>query len=138
MDGERDRQKTVEVVDTSDQPAEGGQMVKETVAEHEARMNPENVTQDELAPLFESGAAEKFRTRWLAIQSKFVDDPKASVSEADVLVADVIKGITSSFADRRGSLEKNWNSGGEASTENLRQTLKQYRSFFERLLSLES
>jgi hypothetical protein len=137
MDDERDRNKTVEVVDTSDQPAEGGPVVKETVAEHEARMNPENVS-DDLAPLFETTAAEKFRTRWLAIQSRFVDDPKASVKEADDLVADVIDGITSSFADRRGSLEKNWNGGGEASTEDLRQALKQYRSFFERLLSLQS
>ena len=34
MDGERDKQKTMEVVDTSDQPTEGGQVVKETVAEH--------------------------------------------------------------------------------------------------------
>lgn len=137
MDDERNRQKTVEVVDTSDQPVEGGQVVNETVAEHEARMNPEN-TQEGLAPLFETNAAEKFRTRWLAIQSKFVDDPKASVKDADDLVADVIQGITSSFADRRGSLEKNWNGGGEASTEDLRQALKQYRSFFDRLLSLQS
>ncbi len=105
MDGERDRQKTVDVVDTSDQPAEGGPVVKETVAEHEARMNAGN-TQEGLAPLFENNAAEKFRTRWLAVQSNFVDDPKAAVREADDLVADVIQGITSSFADRRGSLEK--------------------------------
>jgi hypothetical protein len=138
MDDERDRQKTMDVVDTSDQPAEGGRMVKETVAEHEARMNPGNTNQDELVPLFENDAAEKFRTRWLAIQSRFVDDPKASVQEADNLVTDVIQGITSSFANRRGSLEKNWNGGGEASTEDLRQALKQYRSFFERLLSLQS
>ena len=138
MDDERDRQKTVGVVDTSDQPEEGGRMVKETVAEHEARMNPDNTNQDDLAPLFESNAAEKFRTRWLAIQSKFVDDPRDSVKEADVLVADVIEGITNSFADRRGSLEKNWNGGGDSSTEDLRQALKQYRSFFERLLSLQS
>jgi hypothetical protein len=138
MDEERNIQKTVEVVDTSDQPAEGGQMVRETVAEHEARMNPENMNQNELASLFESDAAEKFRTRWLAIQSRFVDDPKASVKEADDLVADVIQGITNSFADRRGTLEKNWNGGGEASTEDLRQAFKQYRSFFERLLSLQS
>ena len=137
MDEERNRQKTVEVVDTSDQPAEGGPVVKETVAEHEARMSPEN-TQEGLAPLFEANAAEKFRTRWLAVQSNFVDDPKAAVKEADDLVADVIQGITSSFADRRGTLEKNWNGGGEASTEDLRQALKQYRSFFERLLSLQS
>ena len=138
MDDERNRQKTVEVVDTSDQPAEGGPMVKETVAEHEARMAPENVNQGDLAPLFENDSADKFRTRWLAIQSKFVDDPKASVRDADDLVADVIQGITSSFADRRGTLEKNWNGGGEASTEDLRQALKQYRSFFDRLLSLQS
>ena len=138
MDDERNRQKTVEVVDTSDQPAEGGPVLKETAAEHEARMNPENTNQEGLAALFEETAAEKFRTRWLAIQSKFVDDPKASVKEADDLVADVIQGITSSFADRRGSLEKNWNGGGDSSTEDLRQALKQYRSFFERLLSLQS
>jgi hypothetical protein len=137
MDGERDRQKTVEVVDTSDQPAEGGPVVKETRAEHETRMNADN-TQEGLASLFDGSTAEKFRTRWLSIQSKFVDDPKASVKEADDLVADVIQGITSSFADRRGSLEKNWNGGGEASTEDLRQALKQYRSFFDRLLSLQS
>jgi hypothetical protein len=137
MDEERNRQKTVEVVDTSDQPAEGGPMVRETVAEHEARMNPET-TQEGLAPLFETNAAERFRTRWLTVQSNFVDDPKAAVKEADELVADVIQGITSSFADRRGTLEKNWNGGGDASTEDLRQALKQYRSFFERLLSLQS
>ncbi|MGE5376490.1 MAG: hypothetical protein ACM3XO_15640 [Bacteroidota bacterium] len=138
MDEKKNTERTVEVVDTSDQPAEGGRMVKETVAEHEATMNPENPNQDELAPLFADNTAENFRTRWLAIQSRFVDDPKASVKEADDLVADVIQGITSSFADRRGTLEKNWNGGGNASTEDLRLALKQYRSFFDRLLSLQS
>jgi hypothetical protein len=138
MAEEKDRQKTVEVVDTSDQPAEGGPVVKETVAEHEARMSPENTDQEGLVPLFADSAADNFRTRWLAIQSKFVDDPKASVTEADDLVADVITGITNSFADRRSTLEKNWNGGGDASTEDLRQALKQYRSFFDRLLSLQS
>jgi hypothetical protein len=138
MDEKKDRQSTVVTVDTSDQPVEEGQVVEETMTENRARMDPENPAQDGLAPLFESNAAEKFRTRWLAIQGKFVDDPSASVKEADNLVADVIQGITASFADRRGSLEKNWNGGGEASTEDLRQALKQYRSFFERLLSLQS
>ena len=138
MAEEKDRQTTVEVVDTANQPAEGGQMVKETVAEHEARRNPENTDQEGLLPLFANNTAENFRTRWLAIQSRFVDDPKASVTEADDLVADVIKGITNSFADRRSTLEKNWNGGGDASTEDLRLALKQYRSFFDRLLSLQS
>ena len=135
MDEEKDRQKTVEVVEPSDEPAEGSPVAEESVLENRAR--PKTV-EDELAPLFEGDAAEKFRTRWLAIQSKFVDDPSESVKQADDLVTDVIQGITRNFADQRGSLEKQWNSGGQTSTEDLRIALKQYRSFFERLLTLQS
>ncbi|HSJ88599.1 MAG TPA: hypothetical protein VK909_15415, partial [Anaerolineales bacterium] len=102
------------------------------------RRTSTEMERDELAPLFEGDAAEKFRTRWLAIQSKFVDDPSASVKDADDLVADVIQNITSNFADRRGSLERQWTGGGNTSTEDLRIALKQYRSFFERLLTLQS
>ena len=43
-----------------------------------------------------------------------------------------------SFADRRVGLEKQWKSGENISTEDMRLALKRYRSFFERLLSLES
>lgn len=135
MEDEKERQQTVEVVDTSDQPAEGGPVVKEPVAENRARTN---TNPDELAPLFEKDATEKFRSRWLAIQSKFVDDPTDSVKQADQLVADVIQDITKSFADRRSTLEKQWKGGEQASTEDLRLALKQYRSFFDRLLTFES
>ena len=135
MADEKDTQKTVEVVDTSDQPAERGRVVRETVQENNARMN-DNDAQGQLTSLFDGNAAEKFRTRWLAIQSKFVDDPRDSVRQADELVSDVIQDITNSFADRRGTMEKVWNGGGNTSTEDLRITLQRYRSFFERLLSL--
>jgi hypothetical protein len=60
------------------------------------------------------------------------------VREADELVANVLKSVTMSFHERRTSLEKQWNGGGSASTEDLRLALKSYRSFFERLLTLES
>jgi hypothetical protein len=99
---------------------------------------PANAIEDELEPLFEEEAARKFRSRWLAIQSKFVDDPRDSVKQADELVADIIKNVTMNFADRRIGLEKQWNSGENISTEDMRVTLKRYRSFFERLLTLES
>jgi len=95
-------------------------------------------TQEELLPLFEDESARKFRSRWLSIQSKFVDDPRDAVKQADDLVADIIKNVTMSFSDRRVSLEQQWNSGENISTEDMRVTLKRYRSFFERLLSLES
>ena len=94
---------------------------------------------EELAPLFEGDEAKKFRSRWLAIQSKFVDDPGASVKQADDLVSDVIKSVTMNFSNRRIALEKQWHGGeAEASTEDLRMAIKRYRSFFDRLLTLES
>ena len=68
-----------------------------------------------------------------------MDDPRASVKEADELVANVIKSITRSFADRRMFLENQWKSGdNNISTEDMRVAIKRYRSFFNRLLSLES
>ena len=99
---------------------------------------PVNTTNEQLEPLFEDESARKFRSRWQVIQGKFVDDPRDSVKQADDLVADIIKSVTMNFADRRISLEKQWNSGEDISTEDMRQALKRYRSFFERLLTLES
>lgn len=99
---------------------------------------PETTLDEDLVPLFEDETARKFRSRWQVIQSKFVDDPRDSVKQADDLVADIIKNVTMSFADRRISLEKQWNSGEDISTEDMRLALKRYRSFFERLLTLES
>lgn len=136
MDDERDRRMEADVVDATDAPMERERPVERRSTEERL---PASTTREEheLAPLFNEQTAENFRTRWLAIQSKFVDDPRDSVKQADDLVADVIESITASFADRRGSMEKQWSSG-ETSTEELRIALKQYRSFFDRLLTLQS
>ena len=136
MDDERDRRTEADVVDTTYAPVDREQAVERRAADENT---PANTAQEEheLAPLFGEQTAENFRTRWLAIQSKFVDDPRDSVKQADDLVTDVIESITASFADRRGSMEKQWSSG-ETSTEDLRIALKQYRSFFDRLLTLQS
>jgi hypothetical protein len=107
----------------------------ERVSENRA---PAATLDEGLEPLFEDEAARKFRSRWQVIQGKFVDDPRDSVKQADDLVADIIKSVTMSFADRRMGLEKQWNSGENISTEDMRVALKRYRSFFERLLTLES
>lgn len=93
---------------------------------------------DEMEPLLETSEAKRFRTQWLGIQSKFVDDPRESVKQADELVASVLKSVTMGFSDRRVALEHQWNSGEDISTEDLRVALKRYRSFFDRLLTLES
>jgi hypothetical protein len=79
---------------------------------------------------------ETFRNRWRDIQTSFVDEPKPSVEKADQLVASVIQQLVQVFADERARLETDWRKGGEVSTEDLRQALKRYRSFFDRLLTV--
>jgi hypothetical protein len=86
-------------------------------------------------PLFASGATEEFRTRWLAIQANFVDEPEASVERADALVAEVMREIDKTFAEKRARLDPQ-KTQGEFSTEDLRLALRAYRSFFDRLLSI--
>jgi hypothetical protein len=99
--------------------------------------NVEVITEGErLAALFSPDAAKEFRSRWDAIQSSFVDDPKRSVRQGDELVAQVMKSLTEAFSNERSRLEGQLGQSDKASTENLRVALRRYRSFFERLLSL--
>ena len=64
----------------------------------------------------------------------FVDEPRFSVQQADALVAEVITKITDAIANEYSSLDGQWNKSEEVSTEDLRQILKQYRTFFNRLV----
>jgi hypothetical protein len=86
--------------------------------------------------LFPQGESEGFRSRWHDIQSRFVDEPRHAVEEADQLVAAVISRLAVVFANERDDLEREWSKGQDVSTEDLRQGLRRYRSFFDRLLSM--
>jgi hypothetical protein len=138
MNKDRETQMDIEVPETSEEQMRNEQIAEDRTNERQENEVPTDVTSETLEPLFEEDAARKFRSRWTAIQSKFVDDPRDSVKQADDLVADIIKNVTMNFAERRITLEKQWNNGENISTEDMRQALKRYRSFFERLLTLES
>jgi hypothetical protein len=86
--------------------------------------------------LFQPDEFEEFRSRWLAIQTGFVDQPRSSVEQADELVAAVMKQVAEIFSAERQNLESEWASGEDVSTEDLRIALRRYRSFFDRLLSV--
>jgi hypothetical protein len=88
------------------------------------------------APLFGAEEGEGLRGHWEAVQAAFVDDPRAAVQQADALVVEVVEKLTSSFSSERSRLEAQWSEGEDVSTEDLRQSLRRYRSFFERLLRL--
>ena len=70
----------------------------------------------------------------MEIQGKFVDEPRVAVQNADDLISDMIKQISTMFDKELDTLETQWNQGDEVSTEDLRMTLQHYRSFFHRLV----
>jgi hypothetical protein len=133
-----EKEKQMDNVDTGEERLRDEQIAEGQIVEERMEENRGSRNEEDFAPLFENNAAERFRTQWLEIQSKFVDDPSVSVKDADDLVAEVIKNITRTFSDERLSLENQWKSGGKVSTEDLRVAMKRYRSFFNRLLTLGS
>jgi len=82
-----------------------------------------------------SADEDRFRQRWADVQARFVDDPQEAVRTADGLVAELMQALAQGFSEHKGSLESQWQSGGDPDTEELRQALQRYRSFFDRLLS---
>lgn len=88
------------------------------------------------SPLFPASEAEAMRQRWTDIQAAFVDEPRRAVEQADGLVAEAIKTLAEMFAAERERLEGQWDRGDDVDTEDLRQALQRYRSFFTRLLAV--
>jgi hypothetical protein len=86
------------------------------------------------ASLLEDGELQSITARWKDIQAEFVDEPTTALREADALVAELMQRLATTFAAERGELEDRWAGGTQVSTEDLRQGLRRYRSFFERLL----
>lgn len=96
----------------------------------------DDASQESLDPLFSSSRSEELHGRWQALQARFVDDPRNTVEEADALVAELLDELAREFSEARSDLERQWNEGEDVSTEDLRLTLRRYRSFFERLLAV--
>ena len=101
----------------------------------EAETRAEEGEQAETQPrLLEESELASFRGRWYEIQTRFVDDPRAAVEQANSLVDDLVQRLTESFSEQRSQLEADWDRDDDVSTENLRMALQRYRFFFNRLL----
>jgi hypothetical protein len=105
-------------------------------AEGVSRTTARNEVDRDLPALFTPDATGALRARWDLVQGSFVDDPRQAVKSADELVVQVTKDLADTFASQRLKLEKGLDEAGEPTTENLRVALRQYRAFFERLLSI--
>ena len=98
-------------------------------------MPDQKLQNDRPGQLFPDNELNEFRARWDKVQIGFVDEPRAAVEQADGLVATIVKRIAEQFAAERAELEHQWDRGDNVSTEDLRQALRRYRSFFDRLLA---
>jgi hypothetical protein len=103
----------------------------------------------ELSP----AARERYSESWRTLQARFVDDPGSSVRDADRLVQDVMRDRgypTDDFEQRAADVSVDhphvvehyraahgvWaaNERGQATTEDLRQSVVHYRALFDELL----
>lgn len=128
-----------EPVSTADLPSTGRPDARLGAQREPSREKPESAPAEEgrgSGPLLPQGVAQELRSRWDAIQTGFVDEPRNAVQQADELVALAIIHLVESFADQHNQLERQWDRGGDVSTEDLSIGLQRYRTFFQRLLSL--
>ncbi len=89
---------------------------------------------EERATLIPPDRAESYNSRWTQLKSDFVDEPSRAVRGANELVGEVLDELEELFRSQRAELEKGLDSE-QTTTEDLRQALGRYRSFFDRLLS---
>jgi len=118
--------------DADNQSAVGQNAVGQNAAQQGALQS--SVAQS--SSLLSSDEAVAFRSRWDAVQTGFVDEPRQAVEQADALVAQAIQRLAETFTTERAKLEGQWSRGTDVSTEDLRVTLQRYRSFFDRLLHI--
>lgn len=97
--------------------------------------NNEEHTQPEMG-LFEFGSevVNELRSRWSSIQAQFVDQPCASIEQADALVAEALDRIQKMLLNQQETLRDRWYNHEDVSTEDLRLTLQDYRTFLNSLL----
>jgi hypothetical protein len=84
--------------------------------------------------LIEAERAESYNSRWKELKGEFVDDPRRAVRGANELVGEVLDELEELFRHQRTDLEQGLD-GEQTTTEDLRQALRRYRYFFDRLLS---
>ncbi|WP_433323702.1 hypothetical protein [Spirillospora sp. CA-294931] len=86
--------------------------------------------------LLDKERADRLRQRWREVQSGFVDDPGEAVRRADALTGEAVEAIAEALNAQRRELDSRARTGsGEPDTERLRQTLRAYREFLDRVLA---
>ena len=108
----------------------------EAVAYRQPDATRKTPNEEQNTPLFSEPESRDLFSKWDALQVGFIDEPRRAVEQADHLVATAMKRTAEVFAEERERLERQWDSGDNVSTEDLRIAMRRYRSFFHRLLAV--
>jgi hypothetical protein len=74
---------------------------------------------------------------WQRIKAQFVDDPRASVTEAAALVEEAAETAVATIQERERTLRGSWEGNGTSSdTEKLRTALREYGDLYEKISQL--
>lgn len=127
---------------SQDAPQDMSQGMSQGMSQDMSQDAPQDRPQDTGGPadeppvrLLQADELQAVVSRWREIQAEFVDQPKRAMQEADELVSELMNRLSQTFAAQREQLESRWSDTDTISTEELRQGLQRYRSFFERLLA---
>ena len=135
LEVERNREAQSDTRPAPDSTAASGP-ARDVAGDSSRQPTPDAGTSRSDAALFDRDATQGYQDRWLVIQTEFVDEPRKAVEKAESLVGEVMTALTEGFAREHRDLEARWSGDREVSTEDLRLTIRRYRSFFNRLLSL--
>ncbi len=123
-------------------------------AERELEAREQRVAKLDIRPLGRDDVA-RFRESWRKAQARFVDDPRAAVADADLLVVEVMRArgyplgdfeqraadisvdhprVVTNYRAARGIAERS--ARGQVNTEDLRQAFVHYRELFADLLEV--
>lgn len=91
---------------------------------------------DGLEPVMSAEEAQRLKTEWDQLQIRFVEDPRAAVTEARRLVHGTMDRLTEKLRTRARVLEDGMSGEqGDASTEAMRLAMKGYRGLLDQLVS---
>jgi hypothetical protein len=128
------------------------EMGDERRAEAALEEREKRVKSFEIRPLA-AADRDRYAESWRSVQAQFVDDPPGAITQADQLVADVMRtrgypvgefderaadisvdhpNVVENYRSAHGIAQRH--SRGEANTEDLRRAMVHYRSLFDELL----
>lgn len=85
---------------------------------------------------FSKDLVDEMQSQWNAIQVQFVDSPCSAVEQGEALVAEIMEKLNNILAEKQNSLNQQWLNHDDITTEELRITLQNYRTFLNHLLKL--